>query len=150
MLDYLFYLLLLAPKVAKRCRGEPCSPTDTPCTSPLQTSPPKSQGGEAYVSLCLYRLSIVFFVKFHLYGCRGRRPRRPVAGGCGHPPLRCFGLPFLIFSWSYAEMGFEDSVKVTDTSEACLISNIAYGNIFLFHKFFGIINPQGIHNITET
>ena len=78
MSDYLFYLLLLAPKVAKRCRGEPCSPTDTPCTSPLQTflgsrlgrrrtiatgnlRPPKSQGGEAYVSLCLYLLSIFFF-----------------------------------------------------------------------------------------
>ena len=79
MSDYLFYLLLLAPKVAKRCRGEPCSPTDTPRTSPLQTflgsrlgrrrtiatgnlRPPKSQGGEAYVSLCLYRLSIFFLL----------------------------------------------------------------------------------------
>ena len=47
-------------------------------------------------------------------------------------------------------MGFEDSVKVADTSEACLISNMAYGNIFLFHKFFGIIDPQRVHYITET
>ena len=76
-----------------------------------QFAPPKSQGGEAYVSLCLYRLSIFFFVKLHLYNRRGRRPLQcylfvypfcrewiyPFRGTHKCVPYDCYFVPFAFF-----------------------------------------------------